>query len=472
MSKHIVKAQSNASRRELIFVLDSSSTTGAGKTGIAHNASGLKAYYYRPGDSTASQISLKNIALGDAFDAGGWVEVDPTNMPGVYRIDIPDGAFTSVVNKDKTVVVISGAANMAPVTLEYTLVAYDPNNGTSLGLSNIDTNIGSRMATFTLPSNFDLLSINGSGQVVASSVIGNVAGSVGSVTGNVGGNVVGSVASVTGNVSGSVNSVVTGVTLANNSVNADSVSDVAAQEIANAVWTANIAQTYSIGGVPAANWANNTFGDRVVISDSNNQNEVAITGSNHIAADIHEIQPDEIIDIAQGVLTEATSTTTYAVGDVGNILGRLVNMVEADGADFRYTTNALEQAPSGGGGGGSTTNIHMGPFVVKADGEESDIPLDIQKNAAHDIDIQLTDIHGTGVSLAGATTSVKVYNTGGTLVATYSGTATYSADGRLTFAITTAVTANAGTYTATVTRTTGASDTQVFGPLRIYVRDI
>ena len=41
-----------------------------------------------------------------------------------------------------------------------------------------------------------------------------------------------------------------------------------------------------------------------------------------------------------------------------------------------------------------------------------------------------------------------------------------------TFTIDTTVTNTPGTYTATITRTTGASDTQVFGPLRIYVRDI
>lgn len=320
MSKHIVRAQSNASRRELIFVLDSSSTIGAGKTGIAHNASGLKAYYYRPGDSVASQIPLKSIALGDGFDAGGWVEIDATNMPGVYRIDIPDAAFTSVVNKDKTVVVISGAANMAPVTLEYTLVAYDPNNGTSLGLSNIDTNIGSRMATFTLPSNFNLLSINGSGQVVASSVIGNVAGSVGSVTGNVGGNVVGSVASVTGNVvgnvQGSVNSVTTGVTLAASSIgtgtfasgaiNAAALATDAAQEIADAVWDE------PMGG----HTTNDTYGNSVLRSHNNSNAYLKTTGAGagHIGADVHEMQND--------VVTAAALADSAGQDIADQILGR------------------------------------------------------------------------------------------------------------------------------------------------------
>jgi hypothetical protein len=34
------------------------------------------------------------------------------------------------------------------------------------------------------------------------------------------------------------------------------------------------------------------------------------------------------------------------------------------------------------------------------------------------------------------------------------------------------VTATSGTYTVTVTRTTGATDTQIFGPLRLYVRPV
>lgn len=351
---------------------------------------------------------------------------------GIYYYTLGTGA----VNTLGWVTVNVSATGCRNYNAIVQIMAYDAMDSTGLGLSRIDTNIGSRMATFTLPSNFDLLSINGSGAVTI----------------------------------GTINST-------------------PAETIANTVLGASADTPYGGG-----NYGGSTFGARLPRVASSANNTMQITNDNHVSASVHEMQSNVITassiqsnaidanalatgavsEIAQGVLTEATSTNPaiYAVGDVGNILGRLVNMVEADGADFRYTANALEQAPSGGGGGGSTTNIHMGPFVVKADGEESDIPLDIQKNAAHDIDIQLTDIHGTGVSLAGATTSVKVYNTGGTLVATYSGTATYSADGRLTFAITTAVTANAGTYTATVTRTTGASDTQVFGPLRIYVRDI
>ena len=118
------------------------------------------------------------------------------------------------------------------------------------------------------------------------------------------------------------------------------------------------------------------------------------------------------------------------------------------------------------------STVHMGPFEVKADGLGADAPLDVQKGAQHGIDIQCVDGNGVGIDITGATVTAKVYNAGGTLVDTYSCTATYADDGRATFTIDTTVTGTAGTYTATVTRSSAASDTQVFGPLRIYVRDI
>ena len=120
----------------------------------------------------------------------------------------------------------------------------------------------------------------------------------------------------------------------------------------------------------------------------------------------------------------------------------------------------------------SAALVRMGPFEVKADGLGASDPLDIQKGAQHGVDIQCVDNNGAGIDITSATVTAKVYNSGATLVDTYSCTATYAADGRATFTIDTTVTNTPGTYTATITRTTGASDTQVFGPLRIYVRDI
>ena len=120
----------------------------------------------------------------------------------------------------------------------------------------------------------------------------------------------------------------------------------------------------------------------------------------------------------------------------------------------------------------SAALVRMGPYEVKADGLGASDPLDIQKGAQHGVDIQCVDAFGSGIDITSATVTAKVYNSGASLVDTYSCTATYAADGRATFVIDTTVTNTPGTYTATITRTTGASDTQVFGPLRVYVRDI
>ena len=120
----------------------------------------------------------------------------------------------------------------------------------------------------------------------------------------------------------------------------------------------------------------------------------------------------------------------------------------------------------------SAALVRMGPYEVKADGLGASDPLDIQKGAQHGVDIQCVDAFGSGIDITSATVTAKVYNSGATLVDTYACTATYAADGRATFVIDTTVTDTPGTYTATITRTTGASDTQIFGPLRIYVRDI
>jgi hypothetical protein len=120
----------------------------------------------------------------------------------------------------------------------------------------------------------------------------------------------------------------------------------------------------------------------------------------------------------------------------------------------------------------SAALVRMGPFEVRADGLGASDPLDIQKGAQHGIDIQCVDNNGAGIDITSATVTAKVYNSGATLVDTYSCTATYAADGRATFTVDTTVTNTPGTYTATITRSTSANDTQIFGPLRIYVRDI
>ena len=108
-----------------LFAQDSSKTTGEGLTGLAYNTSNLVASYVRPLGSRAA-ITLATQTVTGAHSDGGFVEVDATNMPGIYRLDLPDAVCATGV--PSVVVMLKGAANLAPVLLEIQLTDFDLNS--------------------------------------------------------------------------------------------------------------------------------------------------------------------------------------------------------------------------------------------------------------------------------------------------------------------------------------------------------
>ena len=94
--RQIVKGSTSQSL--YLVALDSTSTTGGRKTGLVFNSSGLTAYYVRNG-ATSTAITLATLASASAaWSSGGFVEVDATNTPGLYRLDVPDAAFATGVD--------------------------------------------------------------------------------------------------------------------------------------------------------------------------------------------------------------------------------------------------------------------------------------------------------------------------------------------------------------------------------------
>jgi len=76
-----------------IPVLLRSTADNTAVTGTAYGS--VTAYYWRQGGS-ATQITTS--ALGSItadHSAGGWYQVDATNMPGLYRLDLPDAMFAA-----------------------------------------------------------------------------------------------------------------------------------------------------------------------------------------------------------------------------------------------------------------------------------------------------------------------------------------------------------------------------------------
>ena len=106
----------------LVFVQDSSSTTGNGLVGVT--VSMLSAYFARvedDNDVTVTQINLSDIVgTGTVHTDGGWEEISP-NMPGWYRFDLPDAAFATSARSVGISLVDSGANDIAQVTIEVQL---------------------------------------------------------------------------------------------------------------------------------------------------------------------------------------------------------------------------------------------------------------------------------------------------------------------------------------------------------------
>jgi hypothetical protein len=187
VAKLTVKTGST-SRLEHVFILDSASTVGAGKTGLT-NAS-VTMYYFRPADTTATSVTLSAGTLG-TWSSGGFKEVDATNMPGVYEVGMPNAVFAATFNH--SIVMIKGTG-VAPVVLEYNLVSYDPLDTVRLGLTAlpnvaqgtsgaISTGNASGQVTVatnndktgysltqTFPTNFSSLAITAGGAVTAGTV--------------------------------------------------------------------------------------------------------------------------------------------------------------------------------------------------------------------------------------------------------------------------------------------------------------
>lgn len=95
------------------------STTGFAKTGLVWNSAGAVASYTRP-RAAAVVITLATQTVTGAWSSGGFVEVDATNCPGLYRLDVPDGACA--VGADYVVVNL-GFSN---VLSEATEIVLDP----------------------------------------------------------------------------------------------------------------------------------------------------------------------------------------------------------------------------------------------------------------------------------------------------------------------------------------------------------
>ena len=107
-----------------VFIRGSAtSPVGMGLTGLAYNTAGLSFSYVRAGGSRTA-ITLATLASPSAaWSSGGFIEVDGTNQPGLYRLDLPDAAVAT--NLVDTIVTWKGA-NSIDDGVVISVVDYDP----------------------------------------------------------------------------------------------------------------------------------------------------------------------------------------------------------------------------------------------------------------------------------------------------------------------------------------------------------
>lgn len=283
-----------------IFIADTSSTTGGGLSGVTSASSGLVMEYRRAGQSTYTSVTPQAGKTLGSYLSGGIVADGA--LGGAYEVDFPDAAFASGARM--VLCRIRGVTNMLPVLIEIELDAVDYQDAAAFGLlkfADIETdtqNIQSRLP--------------------AALVDGRIVAQAQSVTDK------------------------TGYSL--------TVSPPTASGISDAVWNALTTATYT----------DQSFGDRLLIS-TNNTREVAVTGSNHVAAVLHDAEPNSIPEdafstgalSARALAADAANEIATAVSGI-QVLSRLDSMIEDNGSgQFRFDTIALEMAPAGAGAGGT-----------------------------------------------------------------------------------------------------------------------
>jgi hypothetical protein len=307
------------------------------------------------------------------------------SLDGAYEIDPPNAAVASGV--PFVVIRIRGVANMLPVLIEYEIDAVNYQDADGFGLSRIDAATSSRMATYTQPTGF--LAATFPATVASPTNITSASGVT--LAASQPGVTIPTVTSVTNGVTVSTNNDKSGYSLTQSfpsnfsTLSIDGSGRVLLQPTQTGVTIPNVTTVdvvselgsdalnandliTDIGVVvwqqlTTATWPTDSFGKQVLIGSST-QRSVAVTGSNHVAADIHEFQPGVITeaDFATGALSarvlaaDAATEIATAVGTL-QVLTRLDSMIESDGAgQFRFDTIALSMAPTGGGGGGGGTD--------------------------------------------------------------------------------------------------------------------
>lgn len=101
-----------------VFIQNNASTRGVGYTGLTYLEGTLSIYYIREGDASPTAITPASMTVG-TWVSGGFVEVDSTNMPGVYEIGLPDAVIDNT-SEGSVLIMIKGSDSDLVATYQVT----------------------------------------------------------------------------------------------------------------------------------------------------------------------------------------------------------------------------------------------------------------------------------------------------------------------------------------------------------------
>jgi hypothetical protein len=148
-----VKGETNVTLN--IFIQDSSSSVGAGLTGLVYDSAGLTCSYTRL-RAAAVEINLVTLTVTGAHADGGFKEIDAVLQPGMYRLDLPDAVCAAGV--DAVTLMLEGASNMAQLPMELQLPARDPNTALNdVSTAEVNTQMDVALADYNGPTSAEMV---------------------------------------------------------------------------------------------------------------------------------------------------------------------------------------------------------------------------------------------------------------------------------------------------------------------------
>jgi hypothetical protein len=254
MSKRWIKRNSTSQSID-IFIPNSSSTTGAGLTGLVFNSAGLTCAQ-RVGNAAAVAITLATQTATGAYSSGGFAEVSSTLMPGVYRFDIPNAQLTTA---GILILYFKGATNMAPVVVEIEVTEVDIYDVVRAGLTALPNVAQGNAGSLALGNATGQVTVVTNNDKTGYSLSGT---QTFNVTGNITGNVTGSIGSI---ASGGITSTsfatdsITATAIATDAITSAELSTSAVQEIADGILSRKLNMAGNISDVSVTSISSATF---------------------------------------------------------------------------------------------------------------------------------------------------------------------------------------------------------------------